>query len=145
MTSLSEARDAVIGLVDAAWKASPVSSPFEMFYDNVSGDKPGEAGSTTNAAAWARTTVRISTSEQSTQGKRRFDTIGAVSVQLFTPSGDGHLLGDELAAVVLGVFRGHVGSVDGLWFFNATPNEIGQDGPWFNLNVDAGFRFQESR
>jgi hypothetical protein len=138
--TLAEARDAVVEIVTTAWDAAPPSDSIAMHYDDVKADKPG---GTTEALPFARTTVRILSSPQSTQGRRRYLTSGAVTVQIFTPFGDGHTLGDELSQIVLVALRGHVGSTGGLWFFDAVQNEIGEDGPWFQTNVDATFRFQE--
>ena len=143
--TLTQARDAVFSVIDTAWKASGAASELvPMHYDNVSADKPGESAQTTEAGPWGRTTVRVISSPQSTQGsQRRYLTEGIVTVQVFTAQGDGHALGDSLCAVVLDALRAHVPSSDGLWFFDAVANEIGQDGPWFQTNVGASFRYQE--
>lgn len=138
--TVAQARDAVIELIDVAWKAGPPTDTVPMHYDNVVSDKPG---GTTETDPFARTTVRILSSPQSTQGRIRFLTSGTVTVQVFTAVGDGHTLSDSLVQVALDTLRGHVGDVDGLWFFNAVANEIGVDGPWFQTNVEAFFRFQE--
>ncbi len=144
MTTLAEARDAVISLIDAAWKAASASSSIRMLYANVPGDKPDSSVPNSSAPSWARTSVQILAAGQSTQGKRRFRTIGSVTVQIFTPYGDGHTLGDTLSKVITDVLRGHVGSASGVDFFDVTPIEIGQDGSWFNINVTADFTFQEA-
>lgn len=144
--SLSAARDAVVLTILTAWQAGGApSASVPMHYDNVKADKPGEDGTTTNAGPWARTTVRTTDSPQSTMGKRRrYLTEGTVTVQIFTAVGDGHALGDTLAQVVLDALRAVSGSPDTLWFFDATANEIGVDGPWFQINVGAIFRYQET-
>lgn len=141
--TLAEARDAVGNLIDDAWLAAPVSSAILMLWENVKGDKPGEDGSTTNVAPYARTTIRVIDSSQTTQGRRHFGTTGKVTTQIFTPFGDGNTLGDQLAQVILDALRGHVGSTAGFWVFDIVPAEIGQDGPWFQMNVSASFGFQE--
>lgn len=141
--TLSAARDAVIKLVDDEWAANVLTSTYQMQYDNVKLDKPGEDGVTTQPLPWGRTTVRIISSPQVTQGRRRYETTGIVTVQVFTPFGDGHELGDPIVQMLLDILRAHVGSTDGLWFFEIQGNEIGQDGPWFQTNVEAGFRYQE--
>lgn len=142
--TLAQARDAVISLVDAAWKADATTLSFPMLYDDVKGDNPGENASTTQATAFGRTTLRTLTSPQSTQGRRRFLTTAALTVQIFTPFGDGHTLGDPMAKVVLDALRGHVGSTGGFWLSDIAANEIGQDGPWFQTNVVATARYQEN-
>lgn len=142
--TLTEARDAVYSFVKTAWGASAVTSSYPMLYDNVVGDKPGEDEDTTRAAAWARTTVRTFESPQSTVGvPGRYQTQGGLVVQVFTPFGDGHALGDAICEVLLSALRGQVGTPDTLWFFDVFPAEIGQDGPWFQTNINATFRYQE--
>lgn len=139
----SEARDAVMTLVDAGLAADAITTGILRLYDNVKGDKPGEDGTTGRALPFMRLTVRTVSSPQSTQGRRRFLTDGIFTLQIFTAVGDGHTLGDSIAEVALGILRGHVGSTGGVWFFDAVLNEIGIDSPWFQSNVEAGFRYQE--
>ncbi len=140
--TIAQARDAISSVINSAWLAAPVSAALPMLWDNVKGDRPGEDGATTQANPWARTTLRIITSPQVTQGARRFETTGAIVVQIFTPTGDGHALGDQLMQVMVDALRAHVGGIGGLHFFDIVPNEIGPDGPWFNVNVNASVRFQ---
>ena len=144
--TLAQARDAAISVVDAAWKdAAAPTTAFPMLYDNVKGDTPStEIGSTGRAPAWARTTVRVIAQPQTTQGaRRRYESEGTITVQVFTPVGDGHTLGDAYVQVILDALRAHASSSDGLWFFDIAAAEIGVDGPWFQTNVGATFRWQE--
>tara|TARA_R110000822_G_scaffold120633_1_gene254105 strand:- start:1164 stop:1607 length:444 start_codon:yes stop_codon:yes gene_type:complete len=141
--TLAQARDAVGLLINTAWLAAPAAAGISMRWDNVKADKPGEDGTTTNAEPFARTTIRVIESPQITQGRRRYQTEGSVTVQIFTPFGDGHTVGDALVQVILDTLRGHAGGTDGLWFFDINPNELGTEGPWFMTIVGATFRFQE--
>jgi len=143
MTTLAEARDAVALVINTAWLAASVSSSIPMHWDDVKADKPGEDAITSRAPSYAKTTVRTIGSPQTTQGRRRFETTGTVTVQIFTPFGDGNTLGDALAQVILNALRSHVGSPAGLSFFDIDPNEIGETGPWFQTNVVASIRYQE--
>ena len=141
----AQARDAVMGLIETAWTASGAATEnAPLHFANVKSDRPGEDGSSSQAEAWGRVSVQMVESPQSTQGRRRWLTTGILTVQIFTPFGDGHLLGDAFAAVLLNALRGATNSPDGVWYFDATVNEIGQDGPWFQSNVTASFRFQEA-
>lgn len=142
--TLAQARDAVIGVVETAWTA--IGSPSEdvpLHYDGTKQDRPTDGAAATKASSWARVTVRTIASPQAAQGRRRYQTTSSLTVQIFTPIGDGWTLADTLAQVVLDALRGHAGSADGLWFFDITPNEIGVDGPWLQMNVEASFRYQE--
>lgn len=137
-----QARDAVMAVVKAAWEGS--SAPADsLYYANTAQDRPGESGSSTDAQTWARVTVQSIASTQTTQGRRRWLSEGLVTVQVFTPIGDGYELADDLVRALLDGFRGHVHSADGVWFFDEVGQEVGFDGPWAQVNVTAGFRFQE--
>jgi hypothetical protein len=143
MTTQTQARDAIADTINSAWLASGVTSAYELQWDNVKADPPGE-DSAGNALPWGRVTVRHLISPQETIGGpecSKFLTEGLVTVQVFTPSGDGHVLGDQIVEVLKAALRNV--SVGNLWFFDVRVNEIGQDGPWFNQNVVAGFRYQE--
>jgi len=139
----TEARDAVNGVVNDAWLASGVTSGFEMQWDDVKADPPGEDVDG-NAETYARTTVRTFTSEQETlggPGVRKHQTEGQVVVQVFTPSGDGHTLSDAIVEVLKAAVRNK--RVGNLWFFDAVPREVGQEGAHFQTNFVAGFRYEE--
>lgn len=143
MSTITAARDAIIGTIRTAWLASGTTSSIALTYDNVADDKVGEDSSGL-PLPWARVTVRHLTSPQETLGgvgNRKHLTEGLVTVQVFTPFGDGHAQADEIVQVLQGALRNV--RVDDLWFFDVRVNEIGRDGPWFNTNVVAGFRYEE--
>ena len=141
-----QGRDAIIGLIETAWEASGAASELVlMLYENTPGDKPGEDASTGKSLPYAKTSIRHRTSPQITQGSaRRYLTEGVVTVEIYTPLGDGHTLSDALSAVILSALRGHTGSAGGIWFYDIEPpKEIGPTGGWFQVNVSANFRYQE--
>lgn len=139
----SEARDAIIGLLDAGLAADPITTGVLRLYGNVVGDKPGEDAATGKALPFMRLDMLTVESPQTTLSRRRYRTEGLVTVQHFTPFGDGNALGDSYSEVILGILRGHVGSTGGFWFLDIVAQEIGVDGPWFQTNVQATFRYQE--
>ena len=143
MTTQTVARDAIVDTINDAWLASGTTSAIELQFDNVKADPVGEDADG-NALPYARVTVRHFTSEQETLGgvgSRKHQTEGAVTIQVFTPVGDGHTLADLIVEVLKTAMRNV--RVGDLWFFDVRVNEIGQDGPWFNQNVIAGFRYEE--
>ncbi len=149
MTTVAEAFDTVLGVVDTAWKATGAASEdVPMLYDNVGGNLPGdpwEPGGNTDFQdePYARTTVRTITSSQSTQGKqRKYEDQSTLVVQVFTPVGDGHALGHVLCKVVTDALKANTGSIDGIWFFDVVALEVGVDGALFQYNVNASFRYQ---
>lgn len=143
MTTATEARDAISETINTAWLASGVTSGIVLQWDNVKADPVGEDADG-NALPWARVTVRTLATSQETLGgvgSRKHQTEGQLVVQVFTPSGDGHTLADGIVEVLKAALRNQ--RVGDLWFFDVTAREIGTDGPYFNQNVVAGFRYGE--
>lgn len=147
MTSLTltQVRDAVLGVVFDAWTATGAATEnVPLKFDNTPADKPDTPATAGVADPWARATVRIADQPQSTIGaRRRYDSQGFVTVQIFTALGDGHTLGDAYAQVVIDALRAHDPSSDGVVYYDARATEIGIDGPWFQTNVVCAFRWQE--
>lgn len=96
------------------------------------------------AATWARVLVRHLDANQATlsdqSGKRRYTRTGLVTIQLFTPLGDGLVGDDTIIEQLLGIFQG-VSTPNGVWFRKPRPNEVGNDGPHFHTNVLADFEY----
>lgn len=144
MTTATQARGAINNAINDAWLASGVTSGFQMQWDNVKLD-PVVEDADGNPLAYARTTIRTFTSTQETLGgvgSRKHQTEGQVVVQIFTPSGDGHTLADAIVEVLKVAVRNI--RVGDLWFFDAVPREVGIDGPHFQTNFVAGFRYAEA-
>ncbi len=144
MSTQTQARDAISSTINVAWLADALTLGIALQWDNVTSDPVGE-DSDGHALPWARATVRHFTSTQETlggPGARKHQTEGAVTIQIFTPAGDGNVLGDQIVEVLKTAMRNV--AVGDLWFFDVRVNEIGQDGPWFNQNVIAGFRYAEA-
>ncbi len=143
MTTRAQARDAISGAINVAWLASGVTSAIALHWDDVKLDPPGE-DKDGNAVAWARVTVVHFTSTQETlagPGSRKHQTEGAVTVQIFTPVGDGRALADSIVAVLNPAIRNV--AIGDLWFFDVVTNEGPKDGPWATDNFVAGFRYTE--
>lgn len=99
--------------------------------------------------AWARFVIRHTLGEQATlsgdtNGLRRYEKFGFVSVQIFAPisSGGGLSLADDLADVAKSAFEGK-STDNGIWFQNVRINEVGVDDAWVQVNVIADFRYDE--
>lgn len=139
--TVAQARDEILTTVKTAWEDDVLSQGLVMLWPDVAGDPP-ENG------AWGRTTVIHTGGQQATlanhQGKRRFRRTGVVTVQLFTPVNDGQVLSDGLVAVVKDAFEG-VTTASGVIFRDVTPVEMGKHGGWFQVNVQAGFEYDEVR
>ena len=149
MTSQAEADDLVMGVVTTAWTApAAASAAFPMLYDNVGANLPGdtwEPGGNDDSQdePYARATIRTSLEGQSTQGRqRKFETQSFITVQVFTPVGDGHVLGRTLCKVLTDALKNATASVNGVWFFDVVALEVGVEGALYQYNVNAIFRYQ---
>jgi hypothetical protein len=143
VTTRAVARDAINGAINTAWLASGVTSAIALQWDDVKAD-PVEVDANGNALPWARVTVVHFNSTQEVLGgvgRRKHRTEGAVTVQVFTPEGDGRTLSDSIVAVLKPVFQNV--RIGDLWFFDVTANEGPQDGPWATDNLVASFRYVE--
>lgn len=139
--TVAVARNEMMATFKTAWDASSVSQNVPVLYPDVSGDPP-------TSGAWTRVTVIHDSGEQATlashQGLRRYHRTGTIVVQLFTPAGGGQVSSDALCKVVTDAFEG-VTTASGVIFRNVIQKEIGQDGAWFQVNVQAGFEYDEVR
>lgn len=145
MTTILQAIDDLMGSFRTAWLANVTSAPVPLFYDDVVGDIPSGQDAEGRALPWARLTARHNLGTQDSLGdvgNRRFLNSGLFTVQIFAPSGEGGIFARELAGIAAGILRG-IRSENSVWIFDVTPQEIGADGPWFNVNVTATFRYQE--
>lgn len=148
MPSIATARDDMIGMVNTAWTA--VGAPTEnvtLLFGDVSGDEPN-SGSTYEIQPFGRATVQHfgggQTSLSNDTGSKTFTRTGLITVQIFTPAGDGYDLADAFAKVVLDAFEGKQ-STNGVWFRNARLTEVGRSGAWTQTNVLVDFTYDETK
>lgn len=135
-----EARNQILALVTTAWNAQ--GSPPQLVYD----DKPQDLPDT---ATYARITIQHNTSSQVTLGGkpsqggagRRFRRNGLITVQIFTPFGDGLTTSDPLVDLVVDALEGEETGSDQVEFKNVSVNEIGENGAWHQTNVTAEFEW----
>ena len=145
MTTLAEARDALIGALRTGWLDDSTSAPVPLLYDNVKGDPPEGEDAYGRALPFSRITMRHIVGGQTSMGSignRRFDSEGILTQQIFTAPGDGHTFGDELAQISKGILRA-LTSVSSVWLTNIEVIEIGITGTWFQVNVQATFHYEE--
>lgn len=147
MSTLTQARDAVMGMLRTGLLASPTTASLPVVWDDVEGDRPGNASSG-NPVTYLRATLRHLSSETETIGRGpglgKEEHQGLVVVQVFTPRGKGYEEADLIAQVVKRIFqRQRIPGVDG-WFSQVTANEVPALGPWAQVNVSAPFRYSET-
>jgi len=142
----AEARRAMLDIFKARWDADAPAVNGGVV-PPVRYDASGRAGDLT--AAWARVTIRHSGASQaglaSASGERLWERRGIIVVQVFATldAGGGLILPDALANVAKNAFEG--ASTASLWFKDVRMNEVGADGPWFQVNVTADFEYTDRR
>ena len=129
-----QARDEITSLIHTPWaQAHPT---YVMLFDDRPGAKPD--GNT----PWARLTIRHNDGQNAALGNKLFGRQGLVTVQIFTPQGEGLLTADILAKLVSDALEGK-STVGGVWFRNVRMREVGGDGSFYQVNVIAEFDYNE--
>ena len=140
IATIQEARDEILLHFTTAWNAQ--ASPPTLLYDDKTQDLPDDA-------PYARITVQHNVFNQATVGGKtatggggqRFRRNGIVTVQIFTPFGDGLTTADPLVDLAVDAFEGENTGSDRVEFRNTRANEIGHDGVWHQVNVLAEFEY----
>lgn len=135
MTTRTQARDQILTLFRTAWLTLTPPVP-PLLFDDVKADIPAAT------SPWARVSIQTYGGEQATfgqAGNRHFDHFGVVTVQIFTPAFDGLDLSDTLVQAAQDAFEGQ--STPHIWFKNVRAVDIGSDGDWYNVNVQADFLY----
>lgn len=139
----SDARDAIASHFTDAWNAQAAPVPELRYQDKYYTGLPA------GTATWARLTIIHNLGQQVTLGavgNRRFRRFGIVTVQIFTPAGDGLTRADAMVKIAMDALEG--ATTDGgdtVDFRRARFNEVGEDGPWHQTNVTAEFEYDAVR
>lgn len=138
ISSIVTARDEILLHFTTKWNAGTPPIPL-LLYDDKHTDLPDDA-------PYARVTVQHTITPQVTVGGKgtggqRFRRFGLVTVQIFTPSGDGLTNSDVLVDLAVDAFEGENTGSDRVEFRNVRANEVDQDGPWNQNNVIAEFTY----
>ena len=136
MTTLNEARGAIYTAFAAGWGATSVFTR-----DNENFNPPVNA-------VWARLTVRHDDRSQESLGglgRRKFESVGSVIVQCFSPLDTGATSADTLAETAQGIFEGKTLTPEGIRFTSSVIREIGPTDDWYMINVEAFFTYTETK
>lgn len=134
----SQARDEIFAVLKAAWDPTG----YIMHWQDVRAQR--DTDQDPFAAAFIQHADGFQSTLVGSVGSREFTRLGFVTVQIFTPAGQGLQETYELAKVVSDAFEG-ISTPGGVWFRNVRLNEVGQDGEFYQLNVIANFRYTETR
>jgi len=136
--TVEEAVDAILGHFTDAWNSQ--TNPPTLYYDDFGQEIPG------SDTAWARIQIRHNEGGHAAlgpPGQQKFERVGVVTVQVFTPLGDGRLAADRLMQAALRAFEGKTvrrGSSE-VWFRRVRANEMGRNEAWYQINVIAEFEY----
>lgn len=139
MVSLVDARETIYQAFITAWGAT---SPITL--DNEAFQPPADT-------AWVRMAVRhnVSTLEciggSGYGGMNSYQRAGIVFLQVFTPLNQGTREADTLAQAARAIFEGKTFSSNAIRFNNVVVREIGPDGSWFQVNLEADFQYDERK
>jgi hypothetical protein len=133
----NDARDEILTPFWLAWR------PFG--YTAIFTDVPGSVPDTNDI--WARVTIKHVTGNQASladpQSKRCWRRDGFVTVQVFSPAGDGLVQGYDAAQAVTNSYQCYKNC--NVWFRNTKLEEIGNDGAFFQVNVTSNFTYFDLR
>lgn len=139
MPNLAMAEESILSAFHTAWaNRTPVEWP------NLA-DQDGKPPLNTGNVSWARFTILHGGSDQHSfggEGERTFTREGRLMVQIFVPAGKRGLEeATTLAMVAANAYEGK--TLGGVRFYRVGSKTVGQDGPWFQVNVSADFEFDE--
>ena len=142
MTTSAQAIDESAAIFKAA-----VDSLFPAFEVRWTGKEAKTPPSTTNS--WFRWTMQHSDSRQASlsceHGKRRWRRNGLIMVQCFGLLDKGGMtLAQRMAESARDAYQGSA-TPSGVWFRNATTQEVGPDSAWYNVNAIIQFTYDEVR
>lgn len=141
-----QAYNEMLGAFSTAWLADPTSQGLRVQYPDRKDfdDPPGER------EAWARVSIQHNpiggqvTLAGPNMGLQRFRRFGILTVQLFTPKGDGLQLGLDLAMIASRAFESVVTTPGNVIFRGVNVVEVqNPSGLWAQTNVIANFEYDE--
>lgn len=142
MTTSAQAIDECAALFrDAAVAAFPTA---QLRWTGVEDNNPPATD-----ASWFRWTMQHTGGEQGSlsceHGERRWRRNGLIIVQCFAPLDKGGItLAQRMAESVRDAYQG-TATPSGVWFRNATTQEIGFDVAWYQVNAIIQFTYDDVR
>lgn len=131
-----QAKDEMFAIFKTAWD----TTGYPVHYQDVKTERADTEEPW--SAIFIQHTAGAQTTLSGAVGTRTFSRVGILTVQIFTPVGNGLQDSYDLAKVVSDAFEG-TSSPGGVWFRNVRLNEVGRDGEFFQLNVIVEFNYDE--
>lgn len=134
VASITEATRAMTDVFRTAWVASAYSA-IPIYYDDV---KKGPVNT-----AYVRFSIQHNENPSVSIGgqSKRFRQYGVITVQIFTPSGEGRATNNLMTEVALRAFMGVNTGADAITFRDPTPREVGESGNFWQNNVLVEFDY----
>lgn len=149
--SITQARDDIKGLVKSVLEGNPTTLAILLgnrvvWDDSTVSDVPSTATVNGIGVPWLRVGLRHESGGQATlgsdTGKSRFERLGTLFVQVFTPAGGGYLLSDDISDTILTGLEGQT-TPCGVWFRRGRLQEQGKDGLWTSCLVLIDFEYDQ--
>lgn len=137
MTDYPTANEAMAQRFSDVW--TPTGFPFVLGNEkfNAPDDTP-----------WARMVVRHNAATQSTlgiTGARQFDRLGSMLIQVFTPLREGTRRSADLIQTVVNGLEGTVIANTSICVNDVIPREVGPVDKWYQVTIEAEFRYTDIR
>ena len=139
VSTYEAARDELSLFATTAWTTAvaAITPAPPLFYDNLNEDPPADGG------VWGRLSIQHTGGTLSSLGSGRFRRTGILFVQIFVSIGDGTLIADQIADSLVTAFE-NAGAIENIWFRDITMREVGTDGTFHQVNVEAQFTFDRT-
>ena len=135
MTDFPAANEAFYQFFADVW--TPTGFPFA--FENEKFDE-------TPNQPWARAVVRHNAASQDTLGRRlnrRFERLGAMFIQIFVPLKEGTARSKQLVQVISNGFEGERITGTTICFNDVIPREVPPTADWYQVTIEAQFRYSE--
>lgn len=133
MSSLPEVKNALYSHLLASW-----ADKTPVVLDNEANNGEPEE--------WIRAVVIALDGAQTTlgrRGNRKYTRAGTIIVSVFTKRGEGSAQADKWAEEIRGMFEGN--RVGPAWFLECEVRSVGEDGKYYQVNVDCTFNYEEMK
>ncbi len=136
-----EARDALSEFATDQWNLAiaSISPSAPLFYTNINADPPEVP------QLWGRLHIQNRDGTRASLGNAcpRFRRFGSLFIMIFVPIGEGTQNADQIADSLVNAFD-DAGAIDNIWFRDVGMREVGPDGTYHQVNVEAQFTFDRT-
>lgn len=148
-SSKQQAREEIHRVIRTAWIADPLTTDAPLLVQSIKEKPPTSPDPNGWAKTWARVSVEHLSGSQVTltdqNGKAKHVKRGVVTIQVFTPLGQGLWGTSDPVTDIIETALASKSASDLVSFTEITSTEVGEDGPWFQVNVRANFEYYVTR